>query len=337
MTASAFQALTQGRVQQELLDQLATVVAEVESELNIQTASAVSLIQKVGRLTLSAGGKRLRPAFISLCASAVGGDYSRERVRKLGAVMEMVHMATLIHDDVIDHSPTRRGQPTAARVYGNTESILSGDVLLAKAMLLLAQDGDIAIIRGVSESVVEMAEGEVRELEVRGDFDLDEARHIEVLRLKTASFIRGCCEAGGYLANATPQQIEALREYGTAIGLAFQIVDDVLDYRGKGSETGKAQAVDFREGQATLPLIRLRSLVSEEELQVLRLKFGGGVTDDEIRMICGWMESRGAFTSCEETAHVYLRKALSALEALPPSPSRDLLAAVGDFVIERRA
>jgi octaprenyl-diphosphate synthase len=335
MTVSAMEAL--GQIQPELREQLTQIVAEVEAELEAQTVSIVPLVEKIGRLTLRAGGKRLRPAFVSLCASAIGRQYDAVRIRRIGAVMELIHMATLIHDDVIDHSPTRRGYPTASTVYGSTESILSGDVLLARAMVLLAEDGDLDIIRAVSGSVVEMAEGEVRELEVRGDFDLAEPEHLEVLRLKTASFIQGCCEAGGQIGGATDSEAEALRIYGASIGMAFQLVDDVLDYRGKGSETGKAQAVDFREGQATLPLIRLRELVSDEERQVLRLKFGGGVTDDEIRMICGWMESRGAFEACEALAAEYVERGLAALEALPAGPARDTLASVGEFVLRRRS
>lgn len=337
MTSAAFNALTHGRVSAEVLEHLASVVADVEQELQLQVRSEVALVQEVGRLTLSAGGKRLRPAFLSLSASCLSPDVPRERIRRLGAVVEMIHMATLIHDDVLDDAPVRRGQPTAAKEYGNTKSILSGDALLAKAMLMLAEDGDIEIIRAISHCVIEVVEGEVREMEVRGDFDIAEETYFQVLRLKTASFIRGCCEAGGLLAGANAAQLEALRVYGAAVGTAFQIIDDVLDYRGKSHETGKVLAGDFREGQATLPLIRLRERISDEEQQVLRIKFGGGVSDDEIRMITGWMESRGAFAECEREADRCIETALKALDALPDSPSREFLRAVCDYVVERRA
>ena len=203
--------------------------------------------------------------------------------------------------------------------------------------MLLAQDGDLDVIRAVSEAVVEMAEGEVRELETRGIFDLSEAEHLEVLSLKTASFIRACCETGAYVAGAEPSVCLALREYGSHVGLAFQIIDDILDYRGKGLETGKAQATDFREGQATLPLIRLEAAISDEEKQVLKLKFGAIVGDDEIRMICGWMESRGSFQSAANTAVEHVMKAKAAIQVLPANPAKDLLEAVADYIVERRS
>lgn len=337
MTATSFKSIAGGRIDSSLLEQLDCEVSAVEQELVRQTASSVPLVEHVGRHILRAGGKRIRPAFVALGAQATGNPYDVNRARRLGAVMEMIHMATLVHDDVIDDSPTRRGQPAAHRLFGNAETILSGDVLLAKAMGLLARDDDHVLVRVVADSVIEMAEGEVRELEVRGIFDLSEADHLHVLSLKTASFIRACCECGGILAGATEEEREALRAYGEHIGLAFQMIDDVLDYRGKHIETGKVQAMDFRDGQATLPLIRLAAKVSEEERQVLRTKFGSIVSDDEIRMIAEWMDSRGAYASIEASAAAEVRKALEALKALPETKGKAMLDAVARFVIERKS
>src|SRR4051794_21397897 len=198
----------------ELLNQVASEIQEVEKELAKQVSSNVELVEYVGKHTLEAGGKRLRPAFVTLSARACGNAFEPERTRKIGACMEMIHMATLIHDDVIDHSATRRGRETASAAYGNTAAILSGDVLLAKAMVILALDGDLEIIRTVSQAVVEMAEGEVRELEIRGQFDLTEAEHLQVLRMKTASFIQCCCESGAMIAGASDEVRRALGVYG---------------------------------------------------------------------------------------------------------------------------
>lgn len=337
MTAASFKSMAGGIADTDLLDLLDLEVRAVEDELRLQTASSVSLVEHVGRHILSAGGKRIRPAFVALGAQAVGRPYDVGRARRLGAVMEMIHMATLVHDDVIDDSPSRRGQPTAHRLFGNAQTILAGDVLLAKAMGLLAEDDDHVLVRVVADSVIEMAEGEVRELEIRGVFDLSEEDHLRVLSLKTASFIRACCECGGILAGATDWERVALRAYGEHIGMAFQMIDDVLDYRGKHVETGKVQAMDFRDGQATLPLIRLAGLVSHEERLFLASKFGSIVSDDEIRMIAGWMETRGAYASVEASADEQVRKAHSALAALPATKGRDLLDAVARFVIERKS
>ncbi len=336
MTAQAFATLTQGRVDSATLDAIAAEVAFVEEELARRLDSEIALVSKVGGLTLKAGGKRLRPAFVALAAQATGLPFDRTRTRRLGAGLEMIHMATLIHDDVIDHAATRRGKPTAAAEVGNTASILSGDVLLARAMSLLAEDGDLQLIRMVSAAVVDMAEGEVREVEVRGDFDLSIEDHLDVLRRKTASFIQACCESGAIVAGATKEAQEALRVYGHHVGLAFQIVDDLLDYRGDKEKTGKPIATDFREGQATLPLILLRPFLSEPEMQTVRTKFGGGVSDDELRMFADWMDKRGAFSQAQTMAESHIEKALEALNTLRKSPSRDLLESVAHYVISRQ-
>lgn len=318
-----------------LLDQIACEIEAVEQELRQQLGSRVEMVEEVGRQTLDAGGKRLRPAFVALSAQAIGSQFSPERTRKIGACMEMIHMATLIHDDVIDHAATRRGKPTASAIHGNTAAILSGDVLLAKAMVILAQDGDLEIIRMVSQAVVEMAEGEVRELEIRGQFDLTEAEHLQVLRMKTASFIQCCCEAGALIAGASKEQRSALGSFGHHIGMAFQVVDDLLDFRSE--VTGKPKAGDFREGQATLPLIYLREHMDAAESDLARRAFGNGATDEELRQIVGWMDARGAFKQAETAANWHVAQAGEALGALSDSPERDLLRQVGNFVLSRQA
>ncbi len=319
----------------ELLAQISAEVQEVEAELALQVTSGVELVDRVGRHTLEAGGKRLRPAFVTLAARATGLEFDVARARKVGACMEMIHMATLIHDDVIDHAAIRRGRETASTLYGNTAAILSGDVLLAKAMAVLSQDGDLEIIQMVSRAVVEIAEGEVRELECRGRFDLSEAEHLQLLRMKTASFIQACCEAGALIARGTPEVREALGQYGHHIGMAFQIVDDLLDYRGEA--TGKPKAGDFREGQATLPLILVRDRLEPDEADLARRKFGNGVTDDDLRTIVGWMADRGSFHRAEEAAQAQVERANEALAPLPNTAARGLLQAVGGFVLSRQA
>ncbi len=337
MNASAIAALSGGKVDPNLLDELSNLVTEVESVLQDQIQGSSRLIGAVGKLTLRAGGKRLRPAFVELSARATGRPFERSRTLKIGACMELIHMATLLHDDVIDHAATRRGKPTASAEYGNTAAILSGDAFLARAMRLLADDGDIAIFRSVASAVMEMAEGEVAELEQRGNFDLEEEAHYEILRQKTASFVECCCETGALIAGAEPEIVSALRIYAHHVGMAFQIIDDVLDYRGDNNKTGKPKAGDFLEGQATLPLIFLRKTLSPAEMIVSRQKFGSHPSDEEIRMIIDWMTTRGAFVESEAVARDHIRLAISALAALPESAERRLLEQVAEFVIVRSA
>jgi octaprenyl-diphosphate synthase len=249
----------------------------------------------------------------------------------------MIHMATLVHDDVIDGADTRRGLPTAGAVYGNTAAVLSGDVLLARAMGLLSRFSDIGVIQMVSAAVVEMAEGEVRELEVRGDIQLSEDEHLRVLRMKTAAFIEACCRVGARMAGADRATEDALGEYGHNLGLAFQVVDDLLDFRGDRAKTGKPLATDFREGQATLPLIYLLRTLDEDEASFAASKFGNGVTDEEVQTLVAWMVERGAFDAASDRAERLVALAVKALSPLPESADRLLLETVARFVVEREA
>lgn len=338
MSQSTLFERVQRQIPGEILADLALYVREVEVLLEEECGSAVRMVGDINRLTLHAGGKRIRPILAYLSAAATGLAFDRGRVVKIGACLEMIHMATLIHDDVIDGAATRRGKPTASAIHGATASVLSGDVLLSKAMRILALDGDLALIRLVSEAVVEMAEGEVRELEVRGDFDLGEEEHMRVLRMKTAAFIECCCRAGILLCEEASESAEmAAGRYGHYLGLAFQVADDLLDFRGDQGKTGKPRATDFREGSATLPLIYLRPSLTEEELAFTRRKFGNGVTDDEIDMIAGWMDVRGAYGQAEAEAHRLADEAQTSLQDFPATPIRVLLETVSDFVVAREA
>lgn len=335
MSASAFASASQ--LNQALVARIAREVDEVETVLEQQVGSQVKLVREVGSHTLRAGGKRLRPALVALAASATGLPCDSARAHRLGACMELIHMATLIHDDVIDHAETRRGVRTAAAVFGNTAAILSGDVMLAKAMAILAQDGDIGIIRAVSQAVVDLAEGEVAELEVRGVFDLSRKAHYEILHLKTATFIQTCCRVGAILVGADETVEKALSEYGYRIGLAFQLADDLLDYRGDHAVTGKTVATDFQEGCATMPLLCLLPKLSSTEFEQTKAKFGTECTEDDIRMLCQWMDTRGAFAEAEEAAKHEVDLAQQSLCDLPESEESAMLHVLAELIVSRQA
>lgn len=323
------------RISPRLLDETTAYIQTVEQELQSQVNSIIPLVEKVGRITLDGGGKRLRPALVFLTARATGLEFDQQRAIKLGTAMELIHMATLIHDDVIDDAATRRGRPTAFSVHGITPSILGGDVLLAKAMRILAEDGDLTIIRMVSQAVVELAEGEVQEIAVRGNIDIPLDDHLTVLRMKTASFIECCCQIGGLLTGATEAQTTALGQYGHHLGMAFQIVDDILDFRGDSAKTGKPVATDFRDGQATLPLIYLMTELSEEERTFIASKFGNGATEEDLKLIIGWMNVRKALARADQDAREHASTARESLELLPESDERRLLSGV-TFGVTRR-
>ncbi len=337
MRSAAFLEAVQNVVPGESLAEVSAIVEDVEQALSAEVGSTVASVQGSAEQTLLGGGKRLRPALAIMSARAVGAPYDRKLVVQVGAALEMVHMATLIHDDVIDGADTRRGVPTASAVYGNTAAILSGDVLLAKAMRLLAATGDVRIIQMVSQAVVEMAEGEVRELECRGDFELSEDEHMRIMGMKTAAFIECCCRVGCLLAGGTATQEDALGTYGHNLGLAFQIVDDLLDFQGDGAKTGKALATDFREGQATLPLIYLVPMLTEDEAAFARRRFDNGATDEDMKKLTEWMSRTGAYDAASDRAKSFATSAIKGLEALPDTDDRRLLETVAQFVVEREA
>lgn len=324
------------KINPAVIAQTQNYIAEVEAELKVQIGSAIPLVEEVGQITLRGGGKRLRPALVFLSARTTGLDFDNHRAVQLGVAMELIHMATLIHDDVIDDAATRRGEPTAFSIHGITPSILGGDVLLAKAMRLLAEDGDLRIIRLVSQAVVELAEGEVQEIAVRGDINLPLDDHLQVLRMKTASFIECCCRIGGMLTEANESKLDALGSYGHHLGMAFQIVDDILDFRGDAAKTGKPVATDFRDGQATLPLIYLLTELSPEEKTFVEKKFGNGSTDADLQLILSWMTDKKALARADQDAREHASSARESLEVLPDSSERRLLSGVTLGVTRRQ-
>ncbi|HET6645241.1 MAG TPA: polyprenyl synthetase family protein [Fimbriimonadales bacterium] len=319
----------------DLADDLATDIRECEAYLQKSLSSDVRAVDEIAKHVAEAGGKRLRPILVSLSARAVGKAFDRERVAAVGACMEMVHMATLIHDDVVDEARLRRGRPTASAVFGNTASILSGDVLLAKAMEILAVDGDLRIIRLIAGAVVEMAEGEVLEVSTRGDFELSEERHLDILRRKTGALMAACCGAGALIADADPGTERALRDFGGMMGIGFQIADDIIDFESPAEISGKPQATDFREGCATLPLILLRACADGAQLERLRGKFGNGVTDEDLIDFCSWMEGAGSFEGARDRAREFSSGACAALNELPATPARAMLNRLAEMISRR--
>jgi geranylgeranyl pyrophosphate synthase len=255
-----------------LLDVIAAELAQVEERLQTETrASDVGVTRDIAGHTLRAGGKRLRPALAILSARVVGRDYPAERAARAGAAAEMIHMATLLHDDVVDESRERRGKPTANAVFGNAITVLTGDFLLAKSISLLAHsDDNLAIVRVFSDVTIAMAEGEVLQAAVAHDLEITLATYEEIIGRKTARFLAGCCETGAMLGGATTAERAALRAYGHELGIAFQIADDLLDLAGDPQKTGKPRGTDLRDGRVTLPLLHALQTAPSDDRARLR-------------------------------------------------------------------
>ncbi|HYR39678.1 MAG TPA: polyprenyl synthetase family protein, partial [Methylomirabilota bacterium] len=225
----------------------------IEEAIARQLDSPVSLIREMGDFIAGAGGKRLRPILL-LMASRVAG-YSGPRAVRMGCVVELLHTATLIHDDVVDQAPLRRGRPSANARWGDDASILVGDHLYSKSFALMVEDGTAAVLETLARATVSMTEAEVLQLECKRSGSTSEADYLRIITQKTASFISACCRIGALVAGAAEQQVEALTRYGLDIGIAFQLSDDSLDFVADQGRLGKAIGADLKEGKRTLPLI----------------------------------------------------------------------------------
>ncbi|GIV15051.1 MAG: heptaprenyl diphosphate synthase subunit II [Armatimonadota bacterium] len=318
-----------------LLEAVLPDLQAVEERIQQEISSPVRTIWSLGGHVLSSGGKRLRPALVCLSAYATGLPVDRNRLIPLAAAAELMHTATLIHDDVVDNTTTRRGRPTASALFGNGVTVLTGDYLLAKVMSLLAQDGDIEIIRTVSQVALEMSEGEVLQMIHKADVSISEQTYFDIIRKKTAVFIQGCCRTGALVTRAPQQVVEALSHYGFHLGMAFQIADDLLDYTGNPVRMGKPMGSDLREGKFTLPLIiALRESTPADRERLLQM-VEAPVNDGEIQQVVEIIRRYDGFAKTRAVAVRHARQAAEALSALPPNAIRESLTALCDYIVER--
>jgi len=306
----------------------------VEAEIRRELDSPVALIQEMGGYIAGAGGKRLRPMLLLLAARLAG--YSGPRGVRLACVVEMLHTATLIHDDVVDQAPLRRGRPSANAQWGDDASVLVGDHLYSKSFAMLVRDNDRAVMETLARSTVSMTEAEVFQLELKRSGVTTEADYLRIITQKTASFMSACCRIGGLLGGLPAGQVDALTQYGMDIGVAFQISDDSLDFVANQDRLGKAIGADLREGKRTLPLIamlaRATAAESERVKGLLKRRTLGVEEIDEIRRYV--LDHEGVEYALAQ-AHEYARSAKAALEAFGPSEERETLALIADFVVDR--
>lgn len=312
-------------------------IRRVEEVLHAELTSPVQIVAGVSRHILDAGGKRLRPSLVILCARACSASSDQDRIANVAASMELTHMATLVHDDVIDSAESRRGRKTANSSWGNHISILTGDFMLAKAVSLLAQDGDIRIIQALSRATIAMTEGEISQIEAQGDTRTAISSYLSIIRGKTAEFMSACCRIGAILASADEEE-EALAEYGLNLGLAFQITDDLLDLIGDPAQTGKPIGGDIREGKITMPIILTMEKASPpNQLKLESILHNDGVTSGDIEFVCSLAESTGAIEDTRQAAARYVEQAIGHLQTLPDSDARNSLHELAQYILDRKS
>jgi octaprenyl-diphosphate synthase len=309
-------------------------LARVEAEIRQELHSEVDHISEIGRYLLLSGGKRIRPILLLLTAKLAG--YTGERIFPLSAMVEFMHTATLLHDDVIDHSHLRRGYPTVNSRWGSALSILVGDFLYAKAMALVVADGDPQILKEITRVTMTMTEGQVMETLKVGDITLSEAAYLRIVQQKTAALFGACCFMGGVLGGLPATRSEGLRRFGLTFGSAFQLVDDALDFIGKEERLGKPVGSDLREGKVTLPIIvTLRHALPGEAAMILDFVRGEDKSAEAFQRIIALMQKYNGVEYVLKEAGRYVEQAKLELQAFADAPAYDLLLELTDFIVKR--
>lgn len=307
---------------------------QVDALLLKETWSAVEVVRDISHHILGAGGKRLRPALLLTAARAVG--YQGDWALRLALCMELLHTATLMHDDVVDHSDWRRGRVTAHQQWGQSASVLAGDAMFARAMRILVDYGSLPILGAVTSAVIQVCEGEVLEIAINGDLDVAPETYLRIIDAKTAALISVCCRAGGMLGNAPADHADALGAFGFHLGMAFQMVDDLLDFTADRERWGRPAGEDLKEGRITLPVIYTLQRAGPGDRQRLReiLNTPSAALEsmDEVMRLA---HHYGGFDSAREDAAAQTRAARQSLAALPSSIARDALAALAEYTIAR--
>src|SRR5215213_6486318 len=291
----------------------------VEAEFQRQASSNIQVINYLGDYLRASGGKRVRPALLLLSNFAIGGEASKKNVIRLATVMEMLHTATLVHDDIIDNADTRRNRQSVNARFGNQTAVLMGDWLYMSAFETSLQERSLEILDILTRLTRKMTEGELIQLTMLGRTDITETEYFDVLQRKTAYLFSACCEIGAITGGATKQQQIALREYGMNLGTAFQLADDLLDFTADEEILGKAAGADLLEGKLTLPLILLLKREPEIKTDLERIMHAGNYAKDSRENLLEALESRQTLAETRERAYTYAEKAKKNLEILPVS------------------
>ncbi|HEY0826370.1 MAG TPA: polyprenyl synthetase family protein [Ramlibacter sp.] len=316
-----------------VLSLIADDMREVDAVISRRLDSGVPLVGEVSRYIIQSGGKRLRPALLLLICGALG--FRGEQRFNLAAVVEFIHTATLLHDDVVDESTLRRGRATANESFGNPASVLVGDFLYSRAFQMMLDAHDMRVMEILADATNVIAEGEVMQLMNMHDPGLDEAAYLQVIRSKTAKLFEASARLGAVLAKAPPALEQACADYGQALGTAFQVIDDVLDYAGDAGEMGKNLGDDLREGKVTLPLIAAMRRGSDEQRALMRRAIENGASD-ELDQVIAIVRQTGALDVAREAASAEAQRAMSAGAQLPANAHAQALLQLAASLLQRR-
>jgi octaprenyl-diphosphate synthase len=319
------------------VDRLAALLAEdlaaVDALIHQHMTSPVGVIPNLAAHLIDAGGKRIRPLITLAAARLLGGG--GDGPRKLAAAVEFIHSATLLHDDVVDQSSMRRGKKAANMLWGNSSSVLVGDFLFARSFNLMVETGDLMVLDILARAASVIAEGEVMQLAAANDAETSRERYMEIVAAKTAALFAAAAKSGAVAAGRPGAEATALDTYGRELGLAFQLVDDALDYGGLSATMGKNTGDDFREGKVTLPVIFARDAGDEAERGFWRRVVGGERGDDDFHRALSLIRRHDAINLTLKAAREHAARARAALQVLPANAYREALDDLPEFVVNR--
>jgi octaprenyl-diphosphate synthase len=323
-------------LKQKILTAVAPDLRAIEAALEDNLRPHFELVGKVAGHILFAGGKRLRPLLMTLAARLCG--YQGDHTAKYAVIFEYLHAATLLHDDVVDGGELRRGRPAAHHAWDPPTAVLTGDFLLARALSLAADTGLPEVIRTIAMITEQMSQGEIEQLNRKGDLTLNEADYREVIRCKTAVLFQGACTTGALISASSAEKVQAFGDYGFHLGVAFQMADDLLDYTVDSEALGKKVGADLREGKLTLPIIHALGRAGDGDRHwIMKLIAARSFTPDQFARLIALLEDHGGIAYTRQCAVEHVRKAKSALEIFPQCPEREVLFDIADYALVRSA
>lgn len=317
----------------DVFSSIAEDLRQVEAAIEEALATRDEMLGEVSTHLLRAGGKRIRPALVIMASKFPAVEFSQ--VVPVAVAVELIHNATLVHDDVVDNATVRRGRPTVNAKWSNQVSVLTGDYLFAKAFSMLAQTGNNRVVQIMADTVYELSRGELAQLASYFDLNQTEADYYERIAQKTGYLIAESCRLGGIVAGVSEEEIQALYDYGMGVGLSFQIADDLLDYFGSATQVGKPVCGDLKIGILTLPVLHgLRHSPDRAELQAIIAT--RNISDSDVQRVKVILEAAGSFAYARQKADEHLARAVEALDRVPTLTTRSALQTLADFVINRQ-
>ena len=306
-----------------------------EKKFSNSMISKVSLLNKITHYVVNRKGKQMRPMFVFLIAKMSNQGAVNERTYRGASVIELIHTATLVHDDVVDDSDRRRGFFSVNALWKNKIAVLVGDFLLSKGLLLSIDNDDFDLLKIISVAVREMSEGELLQIEKARNLDITEAIYFEIIRQKTATLIAACCAMGAKSVHASEDKVEAMRSFGELIGIAFQIKDDLFDYSDQA--IGKPTGIDIKEQKMTLPLIyAINNASSKDKSWLINSVKNHNKDKNRVKQVIAYVKSRGGLDYAQQQMKDYQQKALDILDTYPSSPYKDSLKLMVNYVIDRK-